>query len=152
MRFWEETARPASVFGPVEAWELARLAASWASEMGATGLGGCGMTTGSGVAAGGGVGCGCGVGKPAFWASLRSLCAAARRCLRFMMVKSSLRKLGEPAGGFSKAQNSWRREGAGTGGGFWVGKKLVSGWEDWIKNIFPFVAGLVTEKMTRVTI
>ena len=32
MWFWEEVARPDSVFGPEECCELARLAASWAAE------------------------------------------------------------------------------------------------------------------------
>ena len=31
---WEETSFPGSVFGPEENWALARLAASWASEIG----------------------------------------------------------------------------------------------------------------------
>jgi hypothetical protein len=35
VRFWEEVARPDSLVGPVECWALARLAASWAGEMGA---------------------------------------------------------------------------------------------------------------------
>ncbi len=51
VRFWEETARPASVFGPLESWALARLAVSWASEMGVSGT-----TAGWVAAAGGGIG------------------------------------------------------------------------------------------------
>jgi hypothetical protein len=39
--FWEEAARPESVRGPVLCWELARLAAIWAGEIG--GLGGVGL-------------------------------------------------------------------------------------------------------------
>lgn len=53
VRFWEETARPASVFGPQESWALARLAVSWAAETEV-----CGVTTGW-VAAGGGCVGGC---------------------------------------------------------------------------------------------
>ena len=63
MRFCEEMARPASVFGPVEWRALARLAVSCASETGATtglGVSGAGAATGgSGV----GVGTGAGAGK-----------------------------------------------------------------------------------------
>ncbi len=62
MRFWEEMARPASVFGPVESLALARLAVSCASEMGVTGLV-SGRTIGS---AGAGSGFGLGGGEASF--------------------------------------------------------------------------------------
>ena len=44
--FKEDLALPSGVLGPVESWELARLAASWEGEMGGDGKGVSGICAG----------------------------------------------------------------------------------------------------------